>query len=651
MNLKFDMSTAPIDQLLDELPATSITTHVLTALDYVVPGQWVNLIGFENSVRTISGETDPARLKAIEAQTKKLYNDPQTGYQRAMWIYQTVDTADMVLAAAALSNKVGEQINFLSFLNTLTPKPEITQSLDLSLKITAELIAFGLLNGLPRDANGIMQFFTALQSYAGANVMRLTALIALDGIIPLGPDFMARMTENLEKTPPEQMEQNGIFQQIQGFIPGEDTTSKLGFVREVLAGVGLWMSSFQATHNLSMETLQANLQKVLNFTNQTNDYLAAFLDASTNYFQHTGTQSVAQVLIKKATELTPPASSFKQAPAPAKPANVNREKTAVAAAPVPTKHGRGQVSYDEESGKYRLSRRRGDSASWLQSYLDNMGITYDIGGDEESPYFVVGYGRAAVLLSLGQDEVLGDYIDIEAILASDVPALDKKGARYLLELSHDCVFGGYYYRPEIGHIGYYYRLLAYIMDESLLAMAIKAAGDTAETESRELATMTGGNSLLGQMAGYPDLDQFIGKGKSSKKVWQALDDVLENQFKYDKKAEAYYSKAGTTTVYVHLYESDVFPITIVESYAAVANEIDNLPLEAAVILLEENGSVPLGTFCYQKDENYIYFSHIIPGDAVDEDVLALMMGMVGQFADKWDEKISKLTGGWRDADY
>jgi hypothetical protein len=407
MNLKFDMSTAPIDQLLDELPATSITTHVLTALDYVVPGQWVNLIGFENSVRTISGETDPARLKAIEAQTKKLYNDMQTGYQRAMWIYQTVDTADMVLAAAALSNKVGEQINFLSFLNTLTPKPEITQSLDLSLKITAELIAFGLLNGLPRDANGIMQFLSALQSYAGANVMRLSALIALDGIIPLGPDFMARMTENLEKTPPEQMEQNGIFQQIQGFIPGEDTTSKLGFVREALAGVGLWMSSFQATHNLSMETLQANLQKVLNFSNQTNDYLAAFLDASTNYFQHTGTQSVAQALIKKATESTPPASSFKQAPAPTQTASRGKTAAAVVAAPTSAKHGRGQVSYDEESGKYRLSRRRGDSASWLQSYLDNMGITYDIGGDEESPYFVVGYGRAAVLLSLGQDECTG----------------------------------------------------------------------------------------------------------------------------------------------------------------------------------------------------------------------------------------------------
>ena len=646
MNLKFDMATAPIDQLLDELPTANITTHVLKALDYVVPGQWENLTGFENSIRTISGETDPARLKAIAVQTKKLYNDPQMGYQRAVWIYQMVDNADMVLAAAALSNKVGEQINFLSFLNNLTPKPEITQSIDLSLKITAELIAFGFLNGLPRDGAGIMQFFAAIQNYAGANVMRLTALIALDGIIPLGPDFMARMTQNLEQTPPEQLEQNAIFQRIKEFIPGEDTVSKQGFVREALAGVGLWMSSFQATHNLSLESLQANLQKVLNFSNQTNDYLAAFLDASTNYFEHTGIQGVAQALIKKAAETAP------SAPSASSSGKAISRNTAVVAPLAPINRTRGQVSFDEASGKYRLSRRQGDSATWLQTHLSNMNIPYETSQHSDgTPFFVVGHGRASILLSLGHHDILGDYVDIETILLTDVPALDKKGARHLLELCHDCEFGGYYYKPEAAQVGYYYRLLAYMMDESILAMALKAAGDIAETDSRTLARLIGGNTLLETPIGYPPLDDFISKGKSSKKVWTALDKVLEKQFKYDKKQEAYYAKAGTSTVYVHLYKSDVFPMTVVECYATVANEIDGLSLEAALIMLEENSLVPLGTFCYEKSESYVYFSHIIPGDVVDNTVLDLMMEIVGQYADKWDEKISKLTGGLRDADY
>ncbi len=645
MKLKFDMTTAPIDQLLDDLPTTNVTTHVLKALDYIVPGQWENLTGFENSIRVITGETDPARLKAIAAQTKKLYNDPQTGYQRAVWIYQMVDNADMVLAAAAISNKVGEQINFLSFLNTLTPKPEVTQSIDLSLKITAELIAFGFLNGLPRDRASIMQFLAAIQSYAGANVMRLAALIALDGIIPLGPDFMVRMPQNLEETPPEQLEHNEIFQRIKAFIPGEDTVSKLGFVREALAGVGLWMSSFQATHNLSMESLQENLQKVLNFSNQTNDYLAAFLDASTNYFQHTGTQSVAQALIKKAAETAP-------LPSTSSSGKGLGRNTAVVTPLAPTKHGRGQVSFDEASGKYRLSRRQGDSATWLQTHLSNMNIPYETSQHNDgTPFFVVSYGRASILLSLGHHDILGDYVDIETILLTDVPALDKKGARHLLELCHDCEFGGYYYKPAAAQIGYYYRLLAYMVDESILAMVLKAAGDIAETESRQLAHLIGGNTLLGTPMGYPPLDEFISKGKSSKKVWAALDKVLEKQFKYDKKEEAYYAKAGTSTVYVHLYKSDVFPMTIVECYATVANEIDGLSLDAALIMLEENSMVSLGTFCYEKSESYVYFSHIVPGDVVDNNVLALMMEMVGQYADKWDEKISKLTSGWRDADY
>lgn len=634
MNLKFDLTTAPIDQLLDELPTTSITTHVLTALDYVVPGQWQNITGFENSIRTITGETNPARLEAIAKQTHRLYNDPQTGYQRAVWLYQTVDKADMVLAAAALSNKVGAQINFLSFLNTLTPKPEVTQSIDLSLKITAELLAYGFLHGIPRD--GLMPFLTGLQTYTGANIMRLVALICLDGILPLGPDFMTRVTQNLATVPPEQLEQNGVFQQIKGFIPGDDTAGKMGFIREALAGVGLWMSTFQASHNLTSETLQENLKKVVNFTDQTNDYLAAFLDASTNYFQHTGTQTVAQMLISKAAETAPRASAPTTTTATA--AAINRS--------------RAKVTYDAESDKYRLSRRQGDSLTWLQDYLDNMGVPYEVmQSDDGSTFFIASYGRATILLSVGQDEQLGDYVDIRTLLLTEVSSLDKKGARRLLELCHDCVFGGYYYDSQVGHVGYFYRLLAYMMDESTLAMAIKAAGEIAETESRELATLIEGEMMLGNPAGYPDLDAFISKGKSSKKVWVALDDELEDRFKYDKKAEAYYTKAGTSTVYVHLYKSDVFPMVIVESYAAVANEIEGLPLEAALIMLEENAMVPLGTFCYEKDDDYIYFSHIIPGDAVDGQVLALMMGLVGQLADKWDEKIAKLTDGWRDADY
>ncbi len=47
-----------IIQLVDELPTDNITVKVLKALNYVAPGEWSNLTGFENNIRSITGVTD-----------------------------------------------------------------------------------------------------------------------------------------------------------------------------------------------------------------------------------------------------------------------------------------------------------------------------------------------------------------------------------------------------------------------------------------------------------------------------------------------------------------------------------------------------------------------------------------------------------------
>ncbi|NER01095.1 MAG: hypothetical protein F6K30_31130 [Cyanothece sp. SIO2G6] len=45
----------PIYQLVDELPKGGITVMSLKALDFVVPGQWDNLVGFDHTIRTVTG--------------------------------------------------------------------------------------------------------------------------------------------------------------------------------------------------------------------------------------------------------------------------------------------------------------------------------------------------------------------------------------------------------------------------------------------------------------------------------------------------------------------------------------------------------------------------------------------------------------------
>ncbi|MCZ0900354.1 hypothetical protein ON021_10650, partial [Microcoleus sp. HI-ES] len=129
-------------ELVDTLPKDNMTVKALRALDFVVPGEWNNLVGFENTIRTVTGETDEELIQQIGDRAIYLFNDKSQGYQRALWLYQTIDSADKALGSAALANKVAENVSFLSFLGNITPKPEKAQTIDLSLKLVTELLAF-----------------------------------------------------------------------------------------------------------------------------------------------------------------------------------------------------------------------------------------------------------------------------------------------------------------------------------------------------------------------------------------------------------------------------------------------------------------------------------------------------------------------------
>ncbi len=60
------------------------------------------MTGFDNNIRTITGETDAKVIQKIRDRAVVLYQDPQQGYQFAIKLYQTIDKADTAMAAAAL---------------------------------------------------------------------------------------------------------------------------------------------------------------------------------------------------------------------------------------------------------------------------------------------------------------------------------------------------------------------------------------------------------------------------------------------------------------------------------------------------------------------------------------------------------------------
>ncbi|MER3434636.1 MAG: hypothetical protein C4288_14730 [Leptolyngbya sp. ERB_1_1] len=288
----------PIFELVDELPTSGTTVKALNALDFVVPGQWQNLTGFTNTIRAVTGETDESLIQAIGERAVYLYNDESQGYQRAMWLYQTVDNAAGALGAAALANKVGQDISFLGFLSNLTPKPEKLQSLDLCVKLVVELVAFCQINGIPGDSIG--DFLAALGDYSGESLMRMAALVSFDGLIPLGGDFIQKGLSTISQTTPDELEKNQSFKSVKPLIPGGDSAGKLNFIGQSFDSVKGWMGNFVSERNLTQQTLLDRVRGVVDVSADKLDYVGAFLDVAVKYYTHTGTQTLARRLIERA---------------------------------------------------------------------------------------------------------------------------------------------------------------------------------------------------------------------------------------------------------------------------------------------------------------------------------------------------------------
>ncbi len=282
-----------IIELVDNLPTDNITVKVLKALDFAVPGEWENLVGFDNAISQITGETEPGKIEEIRNKAYELYDDKKNGYQTAIWLYKTLDTTDKALGAAALADKIGDTFSFIPFLKQLTPKADSLQSIDLKMKLVAELIAYSKINGLTLSP---LKFAANLKdNYQNEALMRMVALICLDGVLPLGANFISKIRNDISQR--ENLEDNPAFSQVSELIP---TSDKKGFINESFQAVEDWMDNLINSVGLNRESLSNNLGNFIEIADDKLDYLAAFLDSSVNYFEHTGIQTVARKVIKQA---------------------------------------------------------------------------------------------------------------------------------------------------------------------------------------------------------------------------------------------------------------------------------------------------------------------------------------------------------------
>ncbi|MCC6647320.1 MAG: hypothetical protein IT374_17325 [Polyangiaceae bacterium] len=291
------MSDESIPQLLLALPEDGLTVTTLRALDWVVPGEWQNPRSLEQIIVDVTGETDEGVLQAVGERAIALYHDESQGYQRAVWLYQAVDSVDKLAGAAALANKMGDAFSFLGFLDRITPDADTTQAIDAGIKFAAELGAFCSLNGLPGDSIG--DFAGSLAGYAREDVMRLAAWLSLDCLLPLGPDFIAKILEKIDGAADEHLGDNSLFQKVSGFLPG-GVAEQRGIIRGSIEQASGFLTSFVDMKGLSQNSVFESVRHYVDVGDNGLDYVAGAVDVGTNVFEHTGIQTVARRLVSRA---------------------------------------------------------------------------------------------------------------------------------------------------------------------------------------------------------------------------------------------------------------------------------------------------------------------------------------------------------------
>jgi len=288
--------TESLYTVLEALPQTSLTTHILDALDTFVPGEWRNITVFEEMVKDVTGESDEAIIQQVGERAMQLFADESTGYQRAISVFEGIDSASTVAGVAALASMAGQRFEILSFLSDVTPKPDTTQAIDAGVKLAGELVAFTLTNGLPGDS--VSDFAAALVNYGKEEKIRLASWLAIDCVLPLGPDFILKILEALDG-PLESLQESRAFQFVSAHLPGglgeqRDTIKKnLEESRGHLEGM-------VASHGISQESVLAKVKEYVALADDKLDLAAAALDLATNTFEHTGTQTVVRRVVARA---------------------------------------------------------------------------------------------------------------------------------------------------------------------------------------------------------------------------------------------------------------------------------------------------------------------------------------------------------------
>ncbi|HHO54184.1 MAG TPA: hypothetical protein ENK18_25770 [Deltaproteobacteria bacterium] len=289
---------AHLHEALAALPQGNLTARLLQLTSRVADESWENINDLAQMIRVVTGEDQESYLQEIGERAVELFADPEERYQRAMRIYRLVDDLDKLVGTASFLDQVAQRVSFLGFLDRLIPKSEKLQAIDAGAKLAAELAAFTTINGLPGDS--IADFGRALANSADEDRLRVTCWILAEGVLPFGPDFLQLIGDQVRAASSGDLEQSTLFRRVRDLLPGGSDDAGRSLILGTLDEVGGWMGELVQARGITQSAISSGLQGLLDVGERGFDVMAAALDVGTNYFEHTGTQTVARQIVKRA---------------------------------------------------------------------------------------------------------------------------------------------------------------------------------------------------------------------------------------------------------------------------------------------------------------------------------------------------------------
>ena len=83
----------------------------------------------------------------------------------------------------------------------------------------------------------------------------------MDGLLPLGPDFMAKIARAIRGAADSTLSNNAVFGAVAKHIPGDGVEGKKSFILRALEATSKWIGEFVAKRGLTRELGRNSLER------------------------------------------------------------------------------------------------------------------------------------------------------------------------------------------------------------------------------------------------------------------------------------------------------------------------------------------------------------------------------------------------------